>query len=114
MVTINQIEKGLASYMDRELASMLPDNTIQKVIAGAALSLMIRRSGNMISALQENQFVKMLDIFDAEGNLDIDTLAEAVKQHMPDKGVKIEIPMLGAVNVKKDDIDKLHEHICSY
>lgn len=114
MVTIDQIEKGLASYVDTELAAMLPDGTIQKVVAATAVSLMIRKSGNYIAALKENQFVKMMDIFDEDGKLDIDTLAEAVKKNMPPKGVKIEVPMLGTLTVKEDDIDKLHQHICAY
>lgn len=111
MVTVNQIEKGLASYMDSELGTMLPENTIQKVIAATALSLAIRKSGALIQNLQAQPFVKMLDIFDAEGNLDIDTLAEELKKNMTDKGFDFEIPMLGMVTFKKADIDKLREHI---
>lgn len=114
MVTVNQIEKGLASYVDTELASLLPDNTIQKVIAGTAISLMIRKSGSSIETLRQNQFVQMMDIFDEDGKIDIDTLAEELKKNIPQKGVKVELPMLGTLTIKAEDIDKLHEHICAY
>lgn len=111
MVSIDQIEKGIASYLDTELMPNLPQNGIQKLIAGTAISLAIKNLGPTIMGYQDNQFVKMLHIMDNEGNVDIDTLKTELKKNMPEEGISVEVPVLGAMRFRKGDIDILYNHI---
>ena len=57
------------------------------------------------------ELVKMLGIMDSEGNVDIDVLAEELKKNMPKGGVRVDVPIIGALTFKDNDVDKLYEYI---
>lgn len=112
MISIDQVEKGVASYLDTELMPKLDDNKIQKVIAGTAIGIMIRRFGNMAQAMANNEIVKMLDIVDENGNIDIDIIKEELEKQIDDKtGLPVDLPMIGKMTFYKADVDKLYKHI---
>jgi hypothetical protein len=111
MVTIEQVEKGVASYLDTELMPKLADNPLQKVLVRTAISLGIRKSGNIIRGVSENQFVKMLEIFDDDCNIDIDILKEEVIKQIGPEGLSFEVPVVGKMTFHKEDIEKLYKHI---
>lgn len=111
MVSINKIEQGVAAYLDSELMPKLPNSGFEKVLAGTALSLAIRRSGNILDSYKNNKAVQMLGIMDKDGNVDVDVLAEELKKNIPTEGVKVDVPIIGALTFHKDDVDKLHEYI---
>lgn len=111
MVAINKIEKGVAAYLDGELMPKLPSSGLERVLTGTALSLAIRRSGTIIAGYKDNKAVQMLGIMDANGNVDVDALAEELKKNIPTEGVKVDVPIIGALTFHKDDVDKLYEYI---
>lgn len=53
----------------------------------------------------------MLDIFDEEGNVDLEVVKEAVLENMTDAGLKIDIPVVGTIRFKRDDVEKLYKCI---
>jgi hypothetical protein len=108
---MDAFEKGVASYLDTELMSKLPENTFQRVIAGTAISLAIKKSEPILSNLRNNSFVKMIEIFDEKGNVDIDLLRDEVKKQIPESGVKADFPMIGTMTFHQNDVDKLYNHI---
>lgn len=111
MVSIEQIEAGVASYLDEELMPNFPDNGIQKVIAGTVIGLAIRKSGSLVLALRDNPYVKMLEIMDEEGNVDLETLKDEFKRNVSESGFTLDIPMFGTMTFHKSDIDRLYKHI---
>lgn len=111
MNTVKQIEAGLAEFLDSELMPKLPDGGIQRVITGTAMGLLVKRSGNVIREYGEHPFVKMLGIVDDKGDWDLDTLKDEVKAQIPKSGFDVEVPMVGTLTFKSDDIDKLYEYI---
>ena len=111
MVSIEKIEQGVAAYLDGELMPKLPANGVQRVIVGTAMSLLIKRSGAILDSYKDNQLVKMLGIMDSEGNIDIDILAEELKKNMPKDGLRVDVPIIGALTFKENDVDKLYEYI---
>lgn len=111
MVSIDKIEQGIAAYLDGELMPQLPNSGFEKVLAGTAISLFIRRSGKIIERYKDNKAVQMLGIMDADGNVDVDVLAEELKKNFPKDGMKLDIPIIGAMTFHKEDVDKLHEYI---
>lgn len=111
MYSVEQIQKGVAAYLDAEFMPMLDENSFKKVIVGAAISLAINKYTSLIPVIQQNPFVASLDVIDSEGNVDVETLAEAIKENMPPTGVETEIPMLGKIRLKSADADKLVEYI---
>lgn len=111
MVTIEQIEKGVAAYLDVELMPKLPNSGFEKVLAGTALSLIIRRSGNILDSYKDNKMVQLLGLMDSEGNVDVDILAEELKKNIPTEGMKVEVPIIGSMTFHKEDVSKLYEYI---
>lgn len=111
MVTIDQVEKGVAAYLDAELIQQLPAEGFQRLIAGVGLSLLIKRSSALIEKVESNSFIQLLGIFDDKGNIDIDTLKDEIKKQMPRDGIKINVPSIGIINFKRDDVDILYSYI---
>lgn len=111
MVTVDRIEKGLAGYVDAEIIPQLHGNGVERVLVGTCASLLIRKSSTIINGYKDNPLVKMTGIMDEDGNVDIETLAEEVKANMPKDGVHIEIPVLGTLTFKSEDIDKIRDYI---
>lgn len=111
MVTIEQIEKGLASYLDSELMPNLQLEGIQKVLTGTAIGLFIKRSENIVKSYADKPFVKLLGIMDDNGDVDIDILTKELKTNIPEEGVSINVPLLGTMKFHKSDVDVLYKHI---
>lgn len=111
MVTINKIEHGIAAYLDSELMPKLPNSGWERLISGTAISLFIKKSGTILMSYKDNQVVQMLGVMDTEGNVDVETLAEEIKKNMPSEGLKLEIPAIGVMTFRKDDVDKLYDYI---
>lgn len=111
MVSINKIEQGIAAYLDSEIMPQLQNSSLEKVIAGTATSLAIRKSGKILASYKNNKIVQMLEIMDSEGNVDVDILAEELKKNIPTEGLKVEVPLIGTMTFHKSDVDKLHEYI---
>ena len=110
MVTTEQIERGFARWLDNELMPHFPANGWKKVIAGTAASIMIKRGGTMITALAENPIVKALEVA-KDGMFDIEILRDEMKSNMSATGLKIDIPIVGAITLNKGDIDIIAQYI---
>lgn len=113
MVSIANIQKGLAAYLDNEVLPQFPSNGLERVLAGTAIGLGIRKSGSIIMGYKDHKAVQMLEIMDADGNVDVNVLAEELKKNVPVDGVKIDVPMIGGMTFHKEDVDKLKEYIIS-
>lgn len=115
MVTIDQLEVGVAAYADREILPKLPGSSGQRLLAGAALSLLIKGYGQQLRAYKPSQLVEALGIFDADHNVDLDKLRDAVMPRIPDEGVTfdLDVPLLSAIQlrIRRDDINKLYQTI---
>lgn len=111
MVSIGKIEQGVAAYLDTEVMPKFPNSGFEKVLAGTAMSIIIRRSGRIVESYKDNKAVQMLGLMDSEGNVDIDILAEELKKNFPKDGMKVDVPIIGSMTFHKEDVDKLHEYI---
>lgn len=112
MVTIDQIEKGLAAYLDKELMPLIPEAGFQRVLIGTGIGLAIRRNRGRIDELKSNPVVKMLGIFDETGTkVDLDAIREELSKQIVKEGFKIEVPTIGNLTFHKEDIDKLYNYI---
>lgn len=111
MVSIDKIEEGVAKYLDAELMPQFQNNGLEKVLVGTAASLLIRKTGTIVSSYKDNKLVKMLGIMDESGNVDVDILAEELKNNISKEGIKVDIPVIGTMTFHKEDIDTLYEYI---
>lgn len=111
MTPFNQIQKGVANYLDAEVMPAFKDEGWKRVAAGAAVALAIQRSEKFLPLVMENQFVKAMELADEQGNIDVETLVPLVKEQLEKEAMTITVPMLGNMTFRPDDVDKLYNYI---
>lgn len=111
MVSIDQIEQGVAGYLDGEILPHLPEKGVEKVLIGMAMGVAIKRSRSFVQMFTENKYIKAFGVSDENGNIDIDILKEELQKQISPNGLDIEIPMLGKMTFHKADVDKLYQYI---
>lgn len=109
VVSVDCIGKGVAKFADREILKNV--DGWQKVVVGAAIALAINRSQDIVASYRNNKVVKMLGIFDADGNVDIDILKQVVKDNISNNGFVNTVPVLGELKFHKSDVDNLYNDI---
>lgn len=113
MVTLEQVEMGVTSYLDHELMPSLGnENSLQKVLIGTGIGLLLKKNFSKIEEMSQQPFIAAMGIFDENGNIDLDTLKEEVKKNIPkETGLQIDIPMVGTLTFRANDIEKVCEYI---
>ena len=111
LVTISQVEAGIAAYMDKELASKFPDNSVEKMLIGFTTARAIQRYSQKLIALKDSEVDKLIGIFDSDGKIDVDSLRDDLKKAIPESGIKKELPLIGTITFKPDDVDVLYKYI---
>lgn len=111
MVNKEQIEKGIAKYLDSELMPQIHVEPWKQLVIGAGASIAVKRIGLLLDSLKDNKALSMLGIVDDSGAVDIDILAQEFKNKMPHEGLKVEIPILGTITFHPSDVDTLYSKI---
>ena len=109
MVTIDQAMRGAAKFADNEIIPHLP--TGKGIGAGIMLALIMEGSREKILALRENPAVKMMQIFDDAGNIDLDKLYNAARPRFDGQKLPITVPIIGELRFDVSDLDKLYRYI---
>lgn len=106
MATVEQIETGIANYLDNEVFANYKENTIVKALIQAGVGFTIhRRKNDAIQAL------KMMGAMDENGDVDVKTLAEFLKKYIPESGSYFQNNTIGKLTFQKEDVDKLYNYI---
>lgn len=112
MATITQIEQGAVKFIDGEIAPKIPTNIpngqIKKIAAVAGAVYAVR---NSLRKLAVNPTLVAIGAVDAEGNIDVDGFAAAMREQIPDNGFKLTVPILGDLTFFSEDVDKLLTYI---
>ena len=74
------------------------------------LALIMEGSREKILALRENPVVKMMQIFDDAGNIDLDKLYNAARPRFENK-LSVSVPFIGDLKFDQNDVDKLYKFI---
>ena len=109
MVTIDQAMRGVAQYADNEIIPHLP--TGKGIGAGIALALIMDGGKAQLLKLRENPAVQMMGIMDADGNIDLDRLYNAVRTRVDGKKIPLTIPVIGELRFDVNDVDRLYKYI---
>ena len=111
MVNKNQLINGVVKYMDAEL---LPKTQGAKFWAMTALgTLASKQAAQMLDKLAEVPALKTLALVDNSGNIDIDSLYNAVRPAAEKQPASVDIPLIGRFTFGADDVDKLYNYINS-
>lgn len=111
MVSIDKIERGFTSFVDKEFIPMFPGSTLKGIAISVGAAVLSRRIGTALESLKGNEMLASIGIIDAAGNVDIDIIRDELMKKMSPEGIKVEIPMIGDLVFKKDDIEKLYRRI---
>ena len=109
MVTYTQLINGLSRYIDAEIINKLTGNS--KLLLGVGAGIALKKGENIYKALQENAIVKMLDLIDKDGNIDIDTVFEELRKQARKQAIEIDIPIVGILKLNEEDIIKLQNFV---
>ncbi len=107
-VTIEQAMRGAMRYADNEVIPHLPGG--KGIGAGIALALIMDGGRSRILALREHPAVKLMQLMDEQGNIDLDRLYNAARPKFENK-LSVSVPFIGELKFDQNDIDKLYKYI---
>lgn len=111
MVTIEKVQAGLVTFIDRELAPGL--SGWDRVIVAGGSGLIAANLPRIIAQYANHPMVSALGVYDAEsGQVDIDALYKAASPYMGTERLPLKIPAIGiTVKIGKPELDALYRYI---
>ena len=106
MVTMDQIKRRAARYVDAEFTAKMSGWQRWAVGAGAAMAL--ENLEVSMSGLLENHAVRAMGVLDEAGNVDLDRVYTSLKKQAQKGPVTFQMPLLGAVTINEQDVDKIY------
>ena len=82
-----------------------------KIGFGAASALVVKNLPGTLEQYAKHPFVIMLGVIDADGNIDIDALHDAVADYFKSEGEYVNVPMIGRMKFTKSDVESLYRYI---
>lgn len=110
MVTVKQIENGLAKYLDEYFLPNLPDEGAKKIFIAAAATMFVRRIGNVVEQYKTSPALQMFGLVE-DDKIDIEAFTEELLRQMGNDGFHLELLGLN-MKIFKSDIVKLKKCIC--
>lgn len=128
MVSSHQIMKGVAMWIDSEIASTM--NGFPQYGIGMASALLSRRGEKLLNEAARNEAVQTLGIAQ-DGSFDLELLREIMLEPFPEDGLRLEADQIndfagkflgrlgpimnfqvrGGVTFHRSDVEKLFEYI---
>ena len=109
MISMDKVKRGIARYIDEEFTNKM--SGWQKWVFGAGIAMFIENFTSNMQRLKENPVVKSLGLMDDMGNVAVERLHQQLKVQAQKGAVTFEIPMLGTVTLRENDVDKLYNYI---
>lgn len=108
MVRMDQVQRGLANFIDRELMPSLTG--WDKVLVGGGAGLL---SAKLPQIVAQFPVVTTLGLYDAASNqVDIDALHNAIVPHISTEALPLTVPLVGiTVKIGRQEIDALYRYI---
>lgn len=109
-VSMEQVVNGVAKYVNSEFVEKV-DGLKKWAVIGAA-SLAVAKVNSIGETLQKSKVAKTMGVMDDNGQIDIDLFKEHMAFAADSTGPMVQnIPLLGPVTFRKDDIQKLYDFI---
>lgn len=110
MVSIENVQSGIAKFIDRDIAPSLTG--WDRVLIAGAGGLLSANLPNILAQYADHPVVKALGVYDRENNaVDIDALYNAAKPYLGEP-IPLEIPMLKIkIKIGKKELDAIYAYI---
>lgn len=111
MVTISQVQQGVAKFVDAEVIPRL--STLEKLVVGSGAGLITAKLPDVLNKYTDNKIFSALGLYDPErGEIDIDALYNAAKPYISADPIPVKIPMVGiTLKMTQREIDTLYRYI---
>lgn len=109
MVNIEQVKNGFAKYVDAEFTNKMVG--LNRWVVGGVAALAVMRAENIYNHLKDMAFVKMLDVIDEHGMIDIDAIYQAFLMQAQRGDAVINLPMIGETKFNEHDVEMLYRYI---
>ena len=110
MVTISQIQRGFALFVDNEVAAAFTG--WQKAVIAGAAGLLASNLPNIVKVYGNHPMVAALGVYDPNsGTVNIDALYNAVVPKLGADKIPIAIPKIGTIKMGQPEFDALMRYI---
>lgn len=108
MYEYNKVINAIANFVDEEILTSV--NGWQKWLLGSGVGLLLSDSEEMFEQIKDNDFVKMLKLVDND-KINVDKIYKELKKQAKKSPISVNIPMVGVLTLKEEDVDRLYETI---
>lgn len=112
MVSINQVELGLAAYLDAEVLPKLPMtgqyDPLKKVVVATGAMYTVKRGRNLL--VRYEPLLSSIGLINGD-SVDIEGVREELRGQIPAEGLAVNVPLLGELRFYKADIDTIYSYI---
>ena len=110
MVSVSQIQRGFAMFIDNEIAPAF--SGWQKAVIGGAAGLVASKLPQIINQYSTHPFVSALGLYDANSkSVDIESLYNAFVPKLEGEKIPITIPVIGTIKMGRSEFDTLMTYI---
>lgn len=109
MVSLMQIQNGVAKYLDEEFINKL--DGWQKWVFGAFSTMALLRIDELFLKVKNNEFVKLLNVIDEYDYIDLESLFEQFSKQAQKGAITFSLPMIGKVTLNSVDVEKIYRYI---
>ena len=107
MVSMQQVEHGLARFIDNELAPKIPvdgnNGLVKRIGFLVGVTYMLHK--------QLPVLLSTIGAVDQNGSVDIDGVMEVIRTRIPDNGLRVQVPMVNELVFYPADIDQIKSYI---
>lgn len=115
MVNLNQVESGIARYLDSVITPKLPVSgrydPVKKIAFLTGAMYMVKHSRKAVEDFLNKPFISAMGIMDEAGNIDLDEFAIALKGNIPESGLRVPVPLVGEMVFHRPDVDEIVRYI---
>ena len=109
MYNLDQVMMGLTKFIDNEILTKI--NGWQKWVIGTGLGIVTTKMENVFNSLKNNELVKMLELIDDNDHINVDAIYNELMKQAQREPITIDLPMLGALTLKEQDVMSLYNYI---
>lgn len=113
MATMEQIKRGMMSFVDEEILAKMPMG-LKKVALATGFSLAIENADKTLRKNIDHPIIKMLGVIDGD-TIDIDQVASVMTRYISDEGFKQNVSLMGIsfgdMVFRKSDVENIRSRI---
>ena len=109
MIPYTKVINGITRYIDDEIVNKLAG--LQKWAVGTAAGIMLAKGTDMFNGLKTSPLIKSMGIINENDEVDVELIYRELKKQAQKGAVTFDIPLLGALTLNEQDVDKLYNKI---